>query len=192
MSADSAYRRTPFRPGVFLSYPKPCHVAQERFIERVCADLDERGLAPRTLGVTDYSVEAPLTAIRQIMNDSNGLITIAFRRVYLADATGNHGADVPNRSPYDLSGSWLTSPWSHIEPAMAYQIGLPILMLRERGVVADGVLEQGVVGLYMPEFDVETPLDEYFGSHHWKSVLSQWERQVKTVVERRGRPPRLY
>jgi hypothetical protein len=192
MSAKSAYERTPYRPGVFLSYPKPCHLNQEKFIERACMELESKGFAPRTLGVTDYSVEAPLTAIRQIMVESNGLVTIAFRRTHLERATGNYRADVAGRDEYDLSGRWLTSPWSHIEPAMAYQIGLPILLLKEKGVLADGVLERGVVGLYMPEFDVEAPLDAYFESYEWKSIISQWEQQVKTVVANKGRAPLLY
>jgi len=36
-----------------------------------------RGLEPRTLGVTDYDMDAPLKAIRRLMLESNGLITIA-------------------------------------------------------------------------------------------------------------------
>lgn len=31
---------------------------------------------------------------------------------------------------------------------MAVQIGLPVLILRESGVVADGILEKGVLGTY--------------------------------------------
>jgi hypothetical protein len=31
-----------------------------------------------------------------------------------------------------IDGKWLTTPWSHIEAAMAYQLGLPVLILRSR------------------------------------------------------------
>lgn len=52
---------------IFLSYPKPYLKRQEEFIEIVIHYLEERELQPRTLGVTDYDMDAPLTAIRRLM-----------------------------------------------------------------------------------------------------------------------------
>jgi hypothetical protein len=150
---------------VFLSYPKPCFGRQEAFVSKISKYLSERGMAPRTLGVTDYDMDAPLTAIRRLMLESNGLITIAFRR---------------------------TTPWAHIEPSMAYQIGLPVLILREKDVLADGVLERGVLGLYMPEFDLDKSIDDYFQNEEWKGMIGKWEGYVRAVVDRKGRPPGLF
>ncbi|MFC0008021.1 hypothetical protein [Micromonospora siamensis] len=184
--------RQTFKTSVFLSYPKPCREQQQGFIDRLCGYLDERGFAARTLGVTDYDMDAPLKAIRRLMRESNGLITVAFRRTYVDHAVANYLTDVTGRRSYDLSDVWLTSPWAHIEPAMAYQLGLPILILRESKVVADGLLERGVVGTYMPEFDVEDPTEEYLASPEWRQLIGQWEAQVRTVVDRKGDPPQLY
>jgi hypothetical protein len=39
---------------------------------------------------------------------------------------------------------------------------LPILIFREKDVVDDGILEKGIVGLYMPEFDLDKPFDYYW------------------------------
>jgi hypothetical protein len=44
----------------------------------------------------------------------------------------------PSSHDEELKEKWMTSPWAHIETAMAYQIGPPILILREEGVVDDG------------------------------------------------------
>lgn len=65
-------------------------------------------------------------------------------------------------------------------------------MLRERGVLADGILERGVVGLYMPEFDLDQPMDAYFAAAEWRGIIGKWEGYVRGVVERKGRPPELY
>ncbi|MDQ4005069.1 MAG: hypothetical protein M3135_02055 [Actinomycetota bacterium] len=177
---------------MFLSYPKPCRSQQQRFVDEICSYLDSRGFAPRTLGVTDYDLDAPLKAIRRLMLESNGLITIAFRRTYIEKGVGNHRTDIESLKEVPLLDTWLTSPWAHIEPTMAYQIGLPILVLREKGVLDDGVLQKGVTGIYMPEFDCEVPVDEYFMSPEWNDLIWKWEGHVRAVVDTKGNPPKLY
>ncbi len=106
--------RPHFKISVFLSYPKPCTGRQQQFIDGVYEYLDGRGFAPRTLGVTDYDVDAPLKAIRRLMLESNGLITVAFRRAFIKDGMGNYQADLVGAQTYSLSGRWLTSPWAHM------------------------------------------------------------------------------
>ena len=176
------------RKSVFLSYPRPYNSDQEAFIENLSAYLKQHGYEPRTLGITDYDMSAPLKAIRRLMLESNGLITIAFRRAQIITGTGK-----PNTlDEYSLSGQWLTSPYSHIEPAMAFQIGLPVLVIRETGVLADGILEQGVLGSYMPEFNLENSPTEYLESREFSDIIRQWENQVERVVESKGNPPQLY
>lgn len=176
------------KTSIFLSYPKPFNSEQEQFIKELSAYLIARGLEPRTLGVTDYDVDAPLKAIRRLMLESNGLITVAFRRTLVNSAEGKPGAT----DAYIIKDKWLTSPYSHIEPAMAFQIGLPTLILRESGVVAEGILEKGVVGTYMPEFDLSSPASSYLNSSEWGQIIRKWEGYVASVVESKGNPPQLF
>ncbi len=177
---------------VFLSYPKPCFAKQKQFVEHVSTYLQQRGFAPRTLGVTDYDMDAPLTAIRRLMLESNGLLTIAFRRTYVEKGTARLRTDIEHLREESIDNHWLTTPWAQIEPAMAYQLGLPILIIRESGVFADGILERGVAGLYMPEIDLDSDIGAYFSSAEWNGIIGKWEGYVRAVVERKGRPPQLY
>jgi hypothetical protein len=177
---------------VFLSYPTPHQQAQKAFLDRVVDHLLDRGLEPRTLGVTNYDMDAPLKAIRRLMLESNGLITIAFARHHIASGASRAGADIPGCTETPREDVHLTSPWSQIEPAMAFQVGLPVLILREAGVLAEGVLEQGVLGTYMPLVDLSTPLDDYFDGVEWRHLIARWESQVRAVVEAKGNPPRLF
>jgi hypothetical protein len=137
-------------------------------------------------------MDVPLKSIRRLMTESNGLITIAFGRTFIIKGAARYGTDIPEQKESTIENKWLTSPWSQIEPAMAYQLGLPILILREKGVLEEGILERGVVGLYLPEFDLDKPLDEYFSSPEWHAVIGKWEGYVRAVVEKRGNPPQLY
>ena len=126
---------------IFLSYPKPCFGRQKAFVDQVFTYLSDRGFGPRTLGVNEYDMDAPLTSIRRLMMESNGLLTIAFRRTFIEKGTARLRTDLETLKEEKVDGVWLTTPWAHIEPAMAYQLGLPVLILRERGVLADGILE---------------------------------------------------
>jgi len=148
-------------------------------------------MVARTLGVTDYDMDAPLTAIRRLMNESHGLITVAFRRTRIERGEVNPSPDLTGIVSSSLSDVWATSPWAQIEPAMAFQLGLPILLLREHGVIEEGLLQRGVVGLYMPEIDLRSSAS-YFSSREWRDVISQWEQRVLRVKEHRGRPPELF
>ena len=177
---------------IFLSYPKPHMALQQQFIKAIVEYLQDHGFEPRTLGVTDYDMSAPLKAIRRLMLESNGLITVALKRTHVLSSRVRAGADLPDAAETTQDNSWLTSPYCQIEPAMAYQLGLPILLLREKGVIADGLLERGVVGSYMPEFDLAKPLKEYFNASGWKDVIGRWEGFVRAVVETKGNPPKLF
>jgi hypothetical protein len=177
---------------VFLSFPKPHLRVQQDFMDKLTHYLEGRGFAPRTLGVTDYDMDAPLKAIRRLMLESNGLITVALRRTRIISGVLRPDADVDGHSPENISDVWLTSPYCHIEPAMAYQLGLPILIFRERGIAADGLLDRGVTGSFMPEFDLSRPIDAYMSSVAFGDILGKWEGLVRAVVETKGNPPRLY
>ena len=137
-------------------------------------------------------MDAPLTAIRRLMLESNGLITIAFRRTFVEAGIVRRGADLPDSRANEVGNAWFTSPYSQIEPAMAFQLGLPIMILREQGVIAEGVLEKGVVGQYMPEFSVDLDAVDYLGTNEWSSLSAKWEQRVRSVRESKGRPPQMY
>jgi hypothetical protein len=177
---------------VFFSYPKPWSEDQERFIERVYSYLERRGFQPRTLGVTDYDMDAPLHAIRRLMLESNGFVTVALKRTHVEAGTMMRRGPESSFEEMPLGDRWLTTPWPHIEAAMAFQLGLPVLVFRERGVIADGVLETGVIGAYMPEIDPSADLDDYFSSPEWTQPMGQWEGRVRRVIEHKGKPPALY
>ncbi|MEP6465240.1 MAG: hypothetical protein ABJB05_02995 [Parafilimonas sp.] len=177
---------------IFLSYPKPCFTSQQTFIDNLKNFLSDRGFAPRTIGVTDYDMDAPLKGIRRLMVECNGLITVALRRTFIEKGTGRYRTDIQDLNEASIDNKWLTSPWSQIEAAMAYQLGLPILILREYGVLDEGILEKGIIGLYMPEFNLDKNPGEYFKSLEWNDVIGRWEGHVRAVSDKKGNPPSLF
>lgn len=163
---------------VFLSYAKPFNRKQTKFISKVEGHLVENGFKPRTLGITDNSTSAPLIKIREIINECHGLLSVAFRRSFIEKGVGKPGTNLAGHIQYDISQKWITSPYCQIEPSMAFQIDMPILIFREKGVIDDGILENGVVGSYIPEFDLDSSIDQYFESFEWNHLITEWKKSV--------------
>lgn len=179
-----------FRIPIFLSTPKCFMRAQETFLAAVEDQLRDNDLEPRTLGRNDYDMDTPLDGIRRMMIGSCGLLALAFRRSRIDAGTARPESDM-EQAQDDLAGAWLTSPYIQIEPAMAFQLGLPLLVWREKGVIADGVLDRGAFGAGMPEFDLSGPMPS-LADRQWREPFAQWCARVRTVYERRGAPPRLW
>ena len=168
---------------IFLSYAKPFNKKQEIFIKKVILYFEQNDFDPKTLGEDEnghgfHHIKMPLESIREKMEKCFGLLSIAFRRTYIEKGTGKFNTDIEDQEEYDISKKWITSPYCHIEPSMAFQINMPILIFREKGVIADGILEKGVVPYYMPEFDLDKPIDEYFESNKWTDIFEAWKTLV--------------
>ncbi|MBB6023137.1 hypothetical protein HNR77_004237 [Paenibacillus sp. JGP012] len=177
---------------IFLSYPQPHKQEQNEFIGGFIEYLKNKDITPRTLGVTDYDNNNPLAAIRRLMLESDGFITVAFRRLYVNKGVSKFETDIESTEETEVSDKWFTSPYCQIETAMAYQLGLPILSLLEKGVTAEGVLQKGVVGLYLPEFVSSVSVQHYLSLSDWKQTMAQWEANVVTVNRAKGFPRQLY
>ncbi len=174
---------------VFVSAPKSFLKRQENFLKVVERALTANDLRPSTLGRSEYDLSAPLEAIRRLMNGSCGLICLGFRRTYIEKGVDRPKSDT-GETETTKNDSWLTSPYCHIEPAMAYQIGIPVLLWREAGVADDGVFDRGAAGLSMPQFDLEKPPN--LKTDRWGQPLREWIDQVREVYRNRGSPPRQW
>ncbi|WP_196595912.1 hypothetical protein [Pectinatus frisingensis] len=176
---------------VFLSYPVPHMQKQKAFIDSLINQLNNSNLLSLTLGTSEYTMDAPLIGIRSLMLSSNGFICVAFRRTYIEKGVSNYGSDIADRRERSIEGKWITSPYSQIEPAMALMLGIPILILRESGVIEDGILEKGASGIYLPEFNLEDG-SNYFGSDEWNALFKQWEHRVISVKDNKGELPKYW
>lgn len=168
-----------YRPHVFLSYPTPVSASQYQMVTRLYDLLKRVGVAPRTLGVREYDYEQPMGGVRQIMRQSHGFLGVGFSKTVIVEGSTvtRRGRDAPVVEA--LADVHLTSPWVHIETAMAHQAGIPIALLIEKGVFRDGVLEPGAL-LYRPyQFDLGASLDDVFKQEDLQDLLDKWAARVK-------------
>lgn len=186
--------REPDRTPVFLSHPKTVSLEQEAFLENLCQRLYARNLHPRTLGVTDYDIREPLAGVYGVMAQCYGLFTVAFARTQVSRAKVLRQWTAKDNEPTTdiLKDVTFTSAWTHIETGMAYAMGLPIIIMRESAVHGEGVLEPGVAGIYLGEFELTSHATAYLDEAKSERYIDAWAHQVRDVVQSRTAPPRFY
>ena len=113
-------------PRVFLSLSSPGRPAQKAFVASLMSAIASHDMTP--VRVTGPS-PAPLEPIRQIMQTCQGtgfVVAMARNRVVEGIDYANGGKD-----GHRYRERYLTTEWVQIESALAYQLGHPILVLRE-------------------------------------------------------------
>ena len=101
------------------------------------------------LGATDFSNSAPLRAILRIMDECDGAIVLGFRQIEVEQGTAKPGTPSASR----LEKCYFATPWNQIEASLAYARGLPVMLIREKGI-SGGVFDYGVTEYFVHEVDL--------------------------------------
>jgi hypothetical protein len=141
---------------VFLSLTSPGRPAQEAFVASLVGMIARHNMTPvRTRG-SGPSTLAPLEVVRQVMETCSGTIVIAMARNHVIEGldyvNGEDGRRYQDR--------YLTTEWVQIEGALAYQLGHPILVLREDLVHPAGILDPIAGGLTVSTFSLRRSATE--------------------------------
>ena len=146
-------------PAVFLSRPSHRSPAQEAICDRLTALLNHHGLTILTLPALDYPPSDALSEIYRRLKSCAGAVVLGLRP-----------ADAATDGP--TSGA---TPWSHIEAGLAYACDLPLLIVREPGVML-GAFDEAVAG---PQTYILNVSDEWADEdilaalRPWLSALAQ-------------------
>ncbi|MGG1636062.1 hypothetical protein MHH56_18865 [Paenibacillus sp. FSL K6-3182] len=176
ISAIDACVDRAFRIPIFLSTTNSVNDLQGQFLNRLITEIEDALLFPRTLPVSEQYPESILTNIRRLVFSSYGLLAINFRKFFVEILQSNVGQP-PSSTPF-----WEGSTFSQIEPAMAFQFGIPILLVREKGTdVNNGVWAGGITPLNIfIDWDSDNQsVDDFFNSVQWREVFANWTAEVR-------------
>lgn len=162
-----------YRIPVFLSHPSRLNSEQSDFVENIINEIRRALLFPRTLPITEQYPEPPLTNIRRMILSSYGFIALNLAQRESNILQNNLG------QPINLT-TWEGSPFAQIEPAMAFQFGLPVLLIRESIVEQTGIWSFGIGPFLLLEWNPNLPLSEFFNSASWLEIFQNWISQVRT------------
>lgn len=177
---------------VFLSHPTSNTInnTQIRFLLRLMEELKKELLFPRTLPNTEQYPESTMTSIRRMIYSSFGMVTLnlARKKVRVIDTNGSTVFQNDVGQEY-----WTGSYFSFIEPAMAYQYGLPQLFITENSVSNQDVYESGgIIPFRVLVWDSSKSIDSFFSSIEWKEMLQNWAAEVRSGYYLKTLPPFKY
>ena len=132
---------------VFLSRPNPFLKEQVLFLERLQKTLDELGIRTITLQADNYDLSDSMNYLKGMIKRCYGIIVVAFRQYYIEKGFKKKGGLENPEFFYpqeiDVSGQALTSPYCQIEGTIGFINDLPLLILNEKGIREEGVLQGG-------------------------------------------------
>jgi hypothetical protein len=162
---------------IFVSVGATATAEQESFVRLIEDRLRSESLTPKTVGRNTFSADAPLKAITELMEHCSGIVVIALERSYFPAGLDKRGG--PRQ--VSLTDTRLPTPWNQIEAAMAYTKHLPLLVIVEAGLKAEGLLESGY-DWYVQTLPLEATA---LSSNEFNGVLADWKDKVLEM----GTPP---
>ncbi len=164
-----------FRIPVFLSHPTRLNTVQQQFVDAIIREIRKALLFPRTLPESEQYPETPLTNIRRMILSSYGMVSLNLRQNEVTIIQNNLN------QPVGVT-TWEGSPFAQIEPGMAYLYGLPLLLIRETGVIQNGIWSFGIGPFLILEWDstVANPIETFFARNDWKSIFQNWVSEVRS------------
>ncbi len=155
---------------VFVSVGGTATEQQEAFVRAVEDRLRSEGLVPHTVGRNTFSADAPLKTVTELLDKCSGAVVIALERSYFASGTEKRGGP----KEIALTDVKLPTPWNHIEAAMAYTRGLPLMIIVEGGLKSEGLLERG----YDWYVQCVKPEAAALSSTEFNGVLASWKQKM--------------
>jgi hypothetical protein len=155
---------------IFVSVGATATAKQESFVRLIEDRLRSESLTPKTVGRNTFSADAPLKAITELMERCAGIVVIALERSYFPAGLDKRGG--PCQAT--LADTRLPTAWNQIEAAMAYTKHLPLLVIVEAGLKAEGLLESGY-DWYVQTLPLEATA---LGSNEFNGVLADWKDKV--------------
>lgn len=155
---------------IFVSVGSGLNAEQEAFVDAVEARLRADGFVPHTLDRNEWSTLAPLDAVNELMGRCQGAVILALERYHFPGGVERRGS--PRETGLD-EVNFATS-WNQIEAALAYSKRLPLLVIVDEGLRADGLLEPGH-GWYV------TRLPLHLGAlqtAHFNGLMRDWTGRV--------------
>jgi len=162
---------------VFFSVGSPHIEEQVAYIEKLKAHLLKYDINLKTLDGDDWDPLDPLNPIRRQMEDCKGCLVLAMERFHVKEGIVKRGS----QQEKVIEQQNYATPWSQIEATLAYQLQLPFIILKEKSLKGEGMLDDSLFEWRIVQVDPQNPdeLDKY----PIKSFIRMWVEEVKKLAK---------
>lgn len=163
---------------VFLSVGRTYTDAQEKFVVALETILRTRGLQPRTVGRNDFSSDAPIRRIVEVMDGCHGTVVLAFERTRSSEFVDRPDSPEESKTP-DVR---LPTVWNQIEATISYVQRKPLLVIVQKGLRDEGLLEARY-DWYVQWIELT---DDALRTDEFQAVLGDWVQKVSSTSTNDG------
>lgn len=152
---------------VFLSVGSTYNEKQEAFVSAFETFLGQNGCERLTVGRGNFFASQPIVSARDLMQEADAVVVIAFTRLLIEKAIDKPGGESENKI---LDRNYPTV-WNQLEAAMAFGLKLPLLIILEEGVYQEAMLKDRL------EYRaIITALDTgLFSSEEFRGIFADWK-----------------
>ena len=154
---------------VFISKSNSLTLEQTRRYDNLIKILEEK-VEIETLERTGYQPFGALSNISTRMKGCSGLVIVGFEQINIADGNFRFSTEEHKK----LSDISLATPWNHIEAGMAAMMGIPILVLSDKGI-SDGVFDSSLCEPLLFHSSFSEDLD----AKKLKEDIDKWHQAIK-------------
>jgi hypothetical protein len=160
---------------IFLSRPSWIPKIYENGINNFYNLLKSNNLNPRTIGQSDYPNKSPLEEVIDLIKKCQGTIILGIPQIEIISGK------IKEENIKDIIE--LGTEWNHIEAALAYSMGRPLLIIHHINVIR-GIFDKGACNSFLYRVDMNDPTwsisNEISGALlSWKTKLVQPSLSVK-------------
>jgi hypothetical protein len=162
----------PKQPNVFVSMGTPFNDKQRAFRQTLINVLRSQGIVPRMLNETEYPPGNPLPHIRSLISECEGALIVAYERKHVEAGTEKRNSE----NQKDVGNTLYTTPWNHIESAIAYSLDKPLLMICEKGLRREGLIEDKL-DWYVIDIEIDPA---QLTAPEFNGRISAWRDHIRT------------
>ncbi len=157
----------------FLSVGEHHNDTQKIYLNTLAAYLNSQGIVAETLGRSFWSIKNPLRPVQRKMKEVYGAAILAMERFHSKEGIYKEGSAFEKK----VSDQYFASVWTQIEAAMAYQLELPLLILKEEKLVSEGMFDPGIHEWVIVRINSEDP--EEIKREPIKAFIDSWVEAVR-------------
>lgn len=166
---------------VFISHPTPCNNHQTNLLKLIDEKLESIGLTPVNLGKKNWNYKKPLEPIKKLISVCKGALIVGLERHHsLIGYEKEIATDKSEKK--ELIHKFSSTPWVQIEGGMAYQAGLPLLILKEVKIYPEGILDPNNSDSYIFEFELEKNWRKL--SPTMEKIIESWANDIVVLNHR--------